>query len=38
MELDRRGADLMFQVLTEREEKSSTAIACHASSSTPRWN
>ncbi|MFF5213613.1 IS21-like element helper ATPase IstB, partial [Streptosporangium sp. NPDC000396] len=27
MELDRRGAELLFQVLTEREEKSSVAIA-----------
>jgi len=31
MELDRRGADLMFQVLTEREEKSSMAIASNES-------
>jgi DNA replication protein DnaC len=27
MELDRRGAELLFQVLTEREEKSAIAIA-----------
>ena len=27
MELDRRGAELLFQVLTEREERSSVAIA-----------
>lgn len=27
MELDRRGAELLFQVLTEREEKNSDAIA-----------
>lgn len=27
MELDRRGAELLFQVLTEREEKNSVAIA-----------
>ena len=27
MELDRRGAELPFQVLTEREEKSAMAIA-----------
>src|SRR5260370_31107962 len=26
MELDRRGAELLFQVLTEREEKASVAI------------
>jgi DNA replication protein DnaC len=31
MELDRRGADLLFQVLTEREEKSSVAIASNQS-------
>lgn len=31
MQLDRRGAELLFQVLTEREEKASVAIA-----STPR--
>ena len=29
MELDRRGAELLFQVLTEREEKNSIAIASH---------
>jgi DNA replication protein DnaC len=27
MELDRRGAEMLFQVLTEREEKASVAIA-----------
>ncbi len=27
MELDRRGAELLFQVLTEREERNSVAIA-----------
>lgn len=27
MELDRRGAELLFQVLTEREEKNAIAIA-----------
>lgn len=27
MELDRRGAELLFQVLTEREEKNSVTIA-----------
>ncbi len=27
MELDRRGAELLFQVLTEREERASIAIA-----------
>jgi DNA replication protein DnaC len=27
LELDRRGAELLFQVLTEREEKSAIAIA-----------
>ena len=31
MELDRRGAELLFQVLTEREEKNSVAIASNAS-------
>lgn len=31
MELDRRGADLLFQVLTEREEKNSMAIASNES-------
>jgi DNA replication protein DnaC len=31
MELDRRGAELLFQVLTEREEKSSLAIASNES-------
>ncbi|GAA2170708.1 hypothetical protein GCM10009727_95290 [Actinomadura napierensis] len=32
IELDRRGAELLFQVLTEREEKSSLAIASNDSS------
>lgn len=31
MELDRRGAELPFQVLTEREEKNSVAIASNES-------
>jgi len=31
MELDRQGAELLFQVLTEREEKSSVAIASNES-------
>lgn len=31
MELDRRGAELLFQVLTEREEKRSVAIASNDS-------
>ena len=31
MELDRRGADLLFQVLTEREETNSVAIASNQS-------
>ncbi|GAB3537879.1 hypothetical protein GCM10027403_23070 [Arthrobacter tecti] len=31
MELDRRGAELLFQVLTEREEKNSIAIASNES-------
>ncbi|MBB5790384.1 DNA replication protein DnaC [Jiangella mangrovi] len=31
MELDRRGAELLFQVLTEREEKNSVAIALNES-------
>jgi DNA replication protein DnaC len=30
-ELDRRGAELLFQVLTEREEKASVAIASNES-------
>src|SRR5258708_39105562 len=30
MELDRRGAELLFQVLTEREERASIAIASNA--------
>jgi IstB-like ATP binding protein len=37
MELDRRGAELLFQVLTEREEKASVAIASNeASAAGPR--
>jgi DNA replication protein DnaC len=31
MALDRRGVELLFQVLTEREEKSSVAIASNES-------
>jgi DNA replication protein DnaC len=31
MELERRGAELLFQVLTEREEKASVAIASNES-------
>ncbi|MEU6375464.1 IS21-like element helper ATPase IstB [Streptomyces sp. NPDC046909] len=31
LELDRRGAEMLFQVLTEREEKSSVAIASNES-------
>lgn len=31
MQLDRRGAELLFQVLTEREEKNSVAIASNDS-------
>ena len=31
MGLDRRGAELLFQVLTEREEKNSVAIASNES-------
>jgi DNA replication protein DnaC len=31
MELDRRGAELLVQVLTEREEKNSVAIASNES-------
>lgn len=31
MELDRRGAELLFQVLPEREEKNSVAIASNQS-------
>ena len=31
MQLDRRGAELIFQVLTEREEKNSVAIASNES-------
>jgi len=31
MELDRRGAELLFQVLTEREERNSVAIASNES-------
>lgn len=31
MELDKRGADLLFQVLTEREEKASVSIASNES-------
>jgi len=35
MQLDRRGAELLFQVLTEREEKNSVAIA--SNESFARW-
>jgi len=35
MELDRRGAELLFQVLTEREETASVAIASNESFSKP---
>jgi DNA replication protein DnaC len=31
MQLDRRGAELLFQFLTEREEKASVAIASNES-------
>lgn len=31
MELDRRGTELLFQALTEREEKNSVAIASNES-------
>jgi len=31
VELDRRGAELLFQVLTEREEKNSVVIASNES-------
>jgi len=31
MELDRRGAELLFQVLTEREEQNAVAIASNDS-------
>jgi len=31
MELDRRGAELLFQVLTEREEQNAVAIASNES-------
>lgn len=31
MQLDRRGAEMLFQVLTEREEKNSVAIATNES-------
>ncbi|WP_315860910.1 ATP-binding protein [Amycolatopsis sp. EV170708-02-1] len=30
LELDRRGAELLFEVFTEREERSSIAIASHS--------
>jgi DNA replication protein DnaC len=35
MELDRRGAEMLFQVLTEREEKASIAIG--SNESFPSW-
>ena len=31
LQLDRRGAEMLFQVLTEREETASVAIACNES-------
>jgi DNA replication protein DnaC len=31
MELDKRGAELLFQVLTEQEEKNAIAISCNES-------
>jgi DNA replication protein DnaC len=31
MELDKRGAEMLFQVLTEREEKNSVALASNDS-------
>ena len=31
MELDRRGAELLFEILTEREETASVAIASNES-------
>src|SRR5918999_1724235 len=37
MELDRHGAELLFQVLTEREEKNSVAIASNESFGGWRW-
>jgi DNA replication protein DnaC len=36
LELDRRGAELLFQVLTEREEKNSVAIASNETFTDPR--
>ena len=30
LHLDRRGAELLFQVLTERDERASIAVACNA--------
>ena len=38
MELDRRGAELLFQVLTEREEGSAVAIASNEASSRTASN
>lgn len=35
MELDRHGAELLFQVLTEREEKNSVAIASNEQEHVP---
>lgn len=35
MQPDRRGAELLFQVLTEREEKNSVAIASNESFGGP---
>jgi len=36
LELDRRGAELLFQVLTEREERSAVAIASNCPRTTSR--
>lgn len=38
MELDRHGAELLFQVLTEREEKNSVAIASNESFGKRTWS
>ena len=37
LELDRRGAELLFQVLTEREERSTIAIASNEPFSPDEW-
>jgi hypothetical protein len=36
IELDRRGAELLFQVFTEREEKASVAVASNAAWGAPK--